>query len=67
MFSLKPANGVTMEQCKDCKDGEHDNYTDDVELAVIRDPETLKVISRKNLCSEHWEMYLDDGYLVDAT
>ena len=57
-----------MKHCKDCKDdGEHDNYTNDVELAVIRDPDTLKVISRRNLCSDHWVMYEDDGYLVSAT
>ena len=53
-----------MKRCKDCKDSEHENLTDDVELAVIRDPDTLKVVSRKNLCSDHWDMYLDDDYVT---
>jgi len=49
-------------QCFECRDGEHDNYDDNVELVTIKDPDTKKIVKRGYLCGEHQTMYLDDGY-----
>jgi len=49
-------------QCCECRAGEHDNYTDCISLVVVKDPETAKIIRRGYMCSEHLEVYLDDGY-----
>jgi hypothetical protein len=51
-------------QCADCRDGEHDNLTDDVELVVVRDPDTKKLVKRSYMCGDHQAAYLDDGYLL---
>jgi len=51
-------------QCADCRDGEHDNYDDDVRLVYVRDPDTNKLVKRSYMCGEHVEMYLKDGYDV---
>ena len=56
---------VTQKQCADCRDGEHDNYTDDVWLVFVRDQKTKKVVKRSWMCSEHVSCYLDDGYEVE--
>ena len=48
--------------CADCRDGEHDDYTEDIQLTVVRDPDTNRLIKRAYLCKEHRAMYLDDGY-----
>ncbi len=53
-----------MKQCADCRDGEHDNYDDNVELVYVRDPDTKKIVRRSNMCSTHQSQYLDDGYEV---
>lgn len=53
-----------VKQCADCRNGEHDNYTDDVTLVFVRDLDTKKIIKRANMCSQHIEMYLGDGYEV---
>jgi hypothetical protein len=53
-----------MRRCADCRDGEHDNITEDVRLFRVVDPETGKMLKRAYLCSEHVSMYLDDGYEV---
>lgn len=50
-------------QCADCRAGEHDNYTDDVTLVIVRDPDN-RFVKRAYLCSDHVSMYLDDGYGV---
>ncbi len=50
--------------CCDCRDGEHMNKTDDVRLVVVRDPDTGHLRRRGYLCSEHRQMYREDGYLV---
>ena len=55
-----------MKRCADCRDGEHENYDDDVMLVVVRDPETKNTVKRANLCNEHRGAYLDDGYEVKA-
>lgn len=51
-------------QCADCRNGEHENYDDDVKLVMVRDPETGKLAKRAYLCREHRQAYEDDGYTV---
>ncbi len=51
-------------RCADCRDGEHDNYDDNVVLAVVRDPESRKIVKRAYMCKTHQEVYEDDGYLI---
>jgi len=53
-----------MKQCADCRDGEHENYDDDVKLTVIKDPNTQKLVKRSYMCGEHRTMYFDDGYSI---
>ena len=53
-----------MKQCADCRDGEHDNIDEYVELVYVRDPDTKKMVKRSYMCEEHQSMYLDDGYEV---
>ena len=55
---------MTTKRCADCRDGDHDNYDDNVALVFVRDPETKKMIKRANLCGEHRQMYADDGYEI---
>ena len=50
--------------CCDCRDGEHENYDDDVRLTVVRDPDTGKLVKSAYLCGEHRSAYADDGYDV---
>jgi hypothetical protein len=52
-------------QCADCRDGDHENYDDDVVLVFVRDPETKKLHKRSYMCHEHRCAYRDDGYEVD--
>jgi hypothetical protein len=49
-------------RCCECRDGEHDNFTDDVRLYVVRDPEERRIVKRGYLCSEHVQSKLLDGY-----
>ncbi len=51
-------------QCADCRDGEHENYDDNVVLVYVRDPETHKIRKRAYICKAHQEMYADDGYMI---
>ncbi|KKL27015.1 hypothetical protein LCGC14_2389410 [marine sediment metagenome] len=51
-------------QCADCRDGEHDNYDNNIELVYVRDPDTKKMIKRSYMCENHQEMYLSDGYEI---
>jgi hypothetical protein len=55
-------------RCADCRDGEHDNYDDDVRLVVVRNPDTNRLVKRAYMCKEHRTMYGDevsgDGYDV---
>ncbi len=50
--------------CNDCKDGEHENYDNNLELVIVRDPETKRWVKRAWLCKEHRDMYGADGYEV---
>ena len=51
-------------QCADCRDGEHENYDNDVRLVYVKDPDTNKMVKRSYMCDLHRRMYEDDGYLV---
>ena len=51
-------------RCAECKDGEHENYDEKIELVVVRDPETKIFVKRAWLCKEHREMYSSDGYEI---
>ena len=52
--------------CKDCLDGEHDDYDDDITICVVTDPDTgKKAFKCAYLCSEHRTMYRDDGFIVN--
>jgi len=51
-------------QCCECRSGEHDNYDEDVQAAVVIDPDTRKIVKRGNLCGEHRVMFQFDGYTV---
>ena len=55
-----------MKQCADCRDGEHDNYDDDVRLVRVTDPDTKKMVKRSYMCEGHRAMYIDDGYKVEG-
>lgn len=54
-----------MTQCCDCRDGEHENYDEKLELCYVKNPETGKMVKRGWLCQEHREMYRSDGYIVE--
>ena len=51
-------------QCCECRKGEHDNYDDDVELCIVRDPDTKKIVLRGYICRGHDMMFREDGYIV---
>lgn len=51
-------------RCCDCRDGEHENYDDDLVLTTIKDPDTGKLVKRGYLCGSHRQIYDDDGYLL---
>jgi len=53
-------------QCADCRDGEHDNYDDEVRRTFVRDVDTGELIRRAWMCEAHREMYLEDGYDVQV-
>ncbi len=55
-----------MRECCECRKGEHENYTDDARLVVVRDPQTGKIVLRGYVCSEHEQAFRDDGYKVVA-
>lgn len=51
-------------RCCECRAGEHDDYDDDVVLAVVQCPESGHLVRRGFLCGEHRAAYRDDGYRV---
>ncbi len=55
-----------MKRCNDCRDGDHENYDEDIQLAIITEPENGRLVKRALLCGEHREAYADDGYDVVA-
>ncbi len=50
--------------CCSCRRGEIDYRESDVEMCVVRDPDTKKIVLRGYLCRDHQVMYCDDGYEV---
>lgn len=50
-------------QCSECRDGEHENLDDDVQLCTVINPDGGRP-KRLYLCGEHVEQNLADGYLV---
>jgi hypothetical protein len=61
---VENANGeeYTPGQCYECRNGEHEDYDDDVVMCVITAPGTRP--RRGRLCSEHRCMLRDDGYTI---
>lgn len=57
-------NKETEMRCADCRDGEHENYDENIELVALRNPETKKFVKRAWLCKEHRKMYDEDGYEI---
>lgn len=51
-------------QCCQCRDGEHENLSDVVDLVTVRDPEENTLVMRGYVCGEHQNAFLDDGYEV---
>lgn len=56
---------MNIKRCADCRDGEHENYDNDVCLVYVRDPDTKKMVKRSYMCFEHRGQYRDDGFEVD--
>ena len=64
--------------CKDCRDGEHENYSPAVDFVIVREPDSRydRLHPSRHgfrpyrpsvylwMCTDHQEMYLSDGYLV---
>jgi hypothetical protein len=48
--------------CCECRDGEHDNYTEDVRLYMVREGDTNKLVKSGYLCSDHVHCLLEDGF-----
>lgn len=53
-------------RCADCRDGEHENYDENVRLVCVRDPDTKRVVKRAYMCDNHRQMYRNDGYSVNS-
>jgi len=51
-----------MPNCIECKDGEHDNYTEDVKKYKVTEPDSNKQYRRGFICSDHVDILLTDGY-----
>ena len=60
------ADGSTYEEgrCFECRNGEHEDFDDDVRMTLVRDPDTHKVYRRGYLCSEHRGVFESDGFIV---
>jgi len=52
--------------CSDCRDGEHDNYDDDVKFVTVTEKGTKGFFKRAYLCKEHRESYIYDGYIIKS-
>lgn len=65
MTTLKERGGEMGQKfCSSCKNGEINDELAVVE-AVVRDPDSGKIVVSGYLCREHWNMYTDDGYKVE--
>jgi len=50
--------------CAECRNGEHEDYDDNIKLVVCIDPDGQEPPYRAKLCQAHREVRLDDGYDV---
>ncbi len=57
-------NKQESKHCSDCRDGEHANYDEDIQLTAIRNNLNGQIVKRAYLCGEHRDMYSDDEYTV---
>jgi len=55
---------MTIKQCFQCRNGEHENYDDDVRLFVISDPDKQERTKRGYLCGQHQMMAMEDGWNI---
>jgi len=53
-----------MKRCADCREGEHENYDENIKLVVVRDPNTNHLVRRAYMCELHREAWTDDGYTI---
>ena len=53
-----------MKQCKECRDGEHDNIDEEVYKCKVIDPDTNKTKCICYLCGAHRHTNRSDGYEV---
>lgn len=65
----KEMDKMKIKQCADCRDGEHDNYDDEIRLVVIMDLDNRGgpfggLVKRSYMCETHREQYAQDGYGV---
>ena len=51
-------------RCTECRKGEHENYDDNLDFVVVRDPDSGRLLGRWWLCEEHRTMYENDGCVV---
>ena len=63
---LQNGNGewYTPGRCIECREGEHEDYTEKVHKVKIIDPDTGKCERRAIMCEDHIEMYAMDGYTI---
>lgn len=54
--------------CTDCRDGEHENYDDDIDFVIVRDPDAKGggFVKKGYMCASHIEMYESDGFEVKS-
>ncbi len=53
--------------CKDCREGEHGNYSDEVYLVSVYEPlynGKKRLIRTQNMCIEHIRAHENDGYII---
>jgi hypothetical protein len=55
-----------MPNCCECRNGDHENYDDDVRRTLVREPDHLKVVLNAYLCGEHRTAAADDGFVLDV-
>ena len=62
VFTKADGEKVILGHCSECRDGEHEDFCDDVRMTIIRDPDTKKLVYRGFLCSLHRDARDADGY-----
>ncbi len=54
-------NATKEKRCCDCRDGEHENLTENVRLYTVRNKSTKKLVKRGYFCEDHVHCILSDG------